>query len=219
MASPRAAPGVKVRINKPVRALVVRLVGAPREYELQLVNGDVPWLIFDDAGQLIPTHAALPRDAAWLLYPTTFAIEADGPLHVIDESQVPGGWAGWTLERVALDATSWVQLKGVPTSRRVVRGFSQSRVEVGQPVNGIESPYGSRVFGSLPQVILPNRDGAQTDWRITVRAAATGDIVHQRTVSLTHEAIVTDLLDDLPRPVLGAYSISVGGPLGYGMGT
>ncbi|MEV6493370.1 hypothetical protein AB0M20_32830, partial [Actinoplanes sp. NPDC051633] len=212
-----AAPGVKIRIQKPVRSLVASLVGAPREYEIQLVNADTPWLIFDDAGRLIPSHAALPRDAAWILYPGTHTIESDGTLRVIEEGQVPGGWAGWILERTALDGSSWIQLAAIPGSRRTIRGFSQPRIEVGQPVNGIDSLYGSRVLTTLPQVTLPSRDDAETDWRITVRAAATGEIIAERTVSVSTETTITDLLDDLPRPVLGAFSIGVGGPLGFGV--
>jgi hypothetical protein len=212
-----APPDTKFRLNRPTRAVVVRLAGAELQTDLRLINAEAPWLTFSEHGQLLASHAALPPDHIWVLYPDTEHLEADQPLQVVEEGTAPSGWGGWRLELVSLIACAWLQLTGKPQSRRAVRGFTRPRIETGPPIPGTETLEGSRVFAGMPHVWLPGRGDARTDWRITVRAAGTGQVVHQQVVSTTGEATVSDLWNGVARPVVGGFSIGVAGPLGYGV--
>ncbi|MDT4995307.1 MAG: hypothetical protein QOH97_5199, partial [Actinoplanes sp.] len=212
-----AAPETSFTIGRPTRTVVVSLLGAPHQSEFQLINADAPWLTFSSTGRLIPSHAALPPDPIWVLYPDNQKIATDKPLRVIEEGRVPSGWSGWRLELISLVDATWLQLTDNPTSRRAVRGFTRPRIETGPPVDGIDTPYGSRVFAALPQVWLPSRPGTETEWRITVRTASARDVIQHRVLRSTGEVTVTDLWETLPRPILGAFSITVAGPLGYGV--
>ena len=77
-------------------------------------------------------------------------------------------------------------------------------------------PDGSSGSGYGAQVWLPGETGADTTWLIEVRAGGDGRIITAESRTISEPSMITDLWGALPRPLLGAYEISVRGPLGRG---
>lgn len=212
-----AAPATSFALSQPTRTVVVSLLGSPQQTELQLINPKAPLLTFTRDGRHIPASAALPPDLVWVLCPADRTVSTDKPAPAVAEGQVPAGWAGWRNTLLSLSEVTWLQLDDNAGSRRTVRGFTRPRIEVGDPCPGVTTPYGSRVFPTLPQVWLPDRAGVETQWHVTVRAAADRAVVFQQSVRASEAAIVSNLWESVSRPVLGAFSITAAGPLGHGI--
>lgn len=203
-----AAPPTTYGIPRPVRNVVVALNGSALETGLSVVDPDAPMLIFTDDGRRHSDQLSLPRDAVWVLHPEENELTADRAVRVIAEGQLPLGWSGWLLSRVSLDGLQWIGLADMPATRRYVRGFIRPRIDAGEPVPGLTTPYGSPVFSSLPMVWLPGKADAVTPWRIEV-ATADGTVVAVHSHEITESTTASDLWESVSRPVLGAFVITV----------
>ncbi|GAB2445485.1 hypothetical protein GCM10027187_08500 [Streptosporangium sandarakinum] len=211
------APSTSFGLPRPVRTAVVALAGWNHQIELPVVDPAAPLLVFAEDGRRLPPSLPLPPDVVWAVYPAEHELVADGTLAVTIEGHLPLGWNGWCLRQVSLEGARSLGLAGIPGSRRPVRGHSHPRVVTGDPVPGVATPYGSPVHARVPEVWLPGEAGAETTWRIDVRRSGDDTVVLSRGYTTTEPCSVTDLWDELPRPLLGAFDLVVRGPLGRGV--
>ena len=210
--SAEAAPQTAHPLTRPVRAVQVALIGWDHVSELDVVQSSDPILFFAEDGRRLPAHLPLPPDHVWLLRPADRELAITGELRVITETPVPFGWEGWHLQLASLEKASSVSLAGGP--RHVVQGHARPRLLLGEPLAGVTTPYGSPVYAEPPRLWLPDAPGSVISWHADVRSAAGGGAVVSREID---QAGTVDLWAGAPRPILGAFDITVRGPLGRGM--
>ncbi len=180
--------------------------------ELDVVQPSDPILFFAEDGRRLPANLPLPPDHVWLLRPADRDLTTAGELRVITETPVPFGWEGWHLQLASLEKASSVSLAGGP--RHVVQGYARPRLLLGEPLAGMTTPYGSPVYAEPPQLWLPDAPGSVISWHADVRPAAGGSALVSREIDQTG---TVDLWAGVPRPILGAFEITVRGPLGRGV--
>ena len=180
--------------------------------ELDVVQSSDPILFFSEDGRRLPAQLPLPPDHVWMLRPADRELAITGELQAITETPVPFGWEGWHLQLASLEKASSVSLAGGP--RHVVQGHARPRLLLGEPLAGVTTPYGSPVYAEPPRLWLPDAPGSVISWHADIRSAAGGGAVVSREID---QAGTVDLWAGAPRPILGAFDITVRGPLGRGM--
>jgi superfamily I DNA/RNA helicase len=210
--SAEAAPQTAHPLTRPVRSVQVALSGWDHVSELDVVQPSDPILFFAEDGRRLPANLPLPPDHVWLLRPADRDLATTGELRVITETPVPFGWEGWHLQLASLEKASSLSLTGGP--RHVVQGYARPRLLLGEPLTGVTTPYGSPVYAEPPQLWLPDAPGAVISWHADVRPAAGGSALVSRDIDQTG---AVDLWAGVPRPILGAFEITVRGPLGRGV--
>ncbi|MGH3282451.1 MAG: 3'-5' exonuclease, partial [Trebonia sp.] len=102
---------------------------------------------------------------------------------------------------------------GTPIGRQVtprVAFDAQPRLQLDDPIPGVATPGGSPVYPVPPQLRLPRDRGTDIRWHAEVSRANGG--ASARLASGPADSI--GLWEGIPRPVLGAFEITVRGPLG-----
>ncbi|HUY47645.1 MAG TPA: hypothetical protein VMV92_18255 [Streptosporangiaceae bacterium] len=210
--SAESAPETAHPLARPVRTVHVSLVGWDHVSELDVVRPSDPILFFTDDGRRLPAQLPLPPDHLWILHPAERELAAVGELHTIMETPVPFGWEGWQLQLASLEDVRSLSLQGCPT--HVVQGYPRPRLLLSEPLPGLATPYGSPVHAEPPQLWLPDTPDSVIRWHLDIRPAAGGPPLVSREID---QADVADIWDGVPRPILGAFDITVRGPLGRGM--
>lgn len=208
-----AAPPTAFTLLQPVRTVVAAMAGSAHQIELQVVDPNAPMLVFTEGGRRLPTNLPLPPDVVWVAHPDEHELASDGPLRVTIEGQLPLGWNGWRLRQISLDGVRSLELRGVPATRRAVRGHTRPRIVTGTPVPGVATPYGTPVHAQVPEVWLPGEARSQTAWTVEIRPIG-GAVPVSETYTINEPFTVTELWDRLPRPLLGSFDVVVRGPLG-----
>lgn len=212
--STEAAPETGYPLVRPVRVVSVSLAGSELTAQLQVVEPSDPILFFSDDGRLVPGSLPLPRGQVWILHPADRQLDISGSIAEITEPPVPFGWEGWRLRLVELDDAHEVSLRKGTRSHRV-QGQSRPHLVLGEPVRGVATPYGSPVYSKAPRLVLPGESDVPVSWHIDVRPAAD---VSRPIVSMEISGPAEiDLGEQLRTPILGAFEITVRGPLGRGM--
>ena len=142
--SAEAAPQTVHPLTRPVRTVHVSLVGWDHVSELDVVQPSDPILFFSEDGRRLPPQLPLPPDHLWILRPADRELTTVGELHTITESPVPFGWEGWHLQLASLEKVRSLSLQGCPT--HVVQGYTRPRLLLGEPLQGVTTPYGSPVY-------------------------------------------------------------------------
>jgi superfamily I DNA/RNA helicase len=210
--SAEAAPATIHPLARPVRSVQVSLVGWDHVSELDVVRPSDPVLFFSDDGRLLPAQLPLPPDQVWVLHPADRELAMTGEPHTIMEAPVPFGWEGWQLHLVSLERVRSLSLAGCPL--HLVQGYTRPRLLMGGPLPGVTTPYGSPVYAELPQLWLPDTPGSLISWHVDIRPAVGGASLASRDID---QAGTADIWDGVARPILGAFDITVRGPLGRGM--
>ncbi|MEV4372952.1 hypothetical protein AB0J71_38200 [Nonomuraea sp. NPDC049637] len=207
------APSTTFAMPQPARLAQVCLYGSAHEVELEIVDPSDPLLIFNDGGRHLPGRLDLPPDIVWVLHPANRELVCDTTPRIVTESPLPIGWDGWRLVQVSLEGATWLGLDGEGARRHLIRGHSKPRILTGDPVAGVTTPYGSTVFAGLPSIWLPAE--METTWLVDVRPADGGPSVFTDSFTVSEPTeISTELWASLPRPVLGAFDITIRGPIG-----
>ena len=176
--------------------------------ELDVVPSCDPVLFFAADGRQLPARLPLPADQLWILRPAGREVVAAGEFRTIRESPAPFGWEGWHLELASLEQVSSVALRGGPA--HAVHGDPRPRLLLGEPFPGVTTLDGSPVYPEPPRLWLPDA----VRWHVGIRPATGGTCLVSREISQGGPA---DIWDGVPRPILGAFGITVRGPLGRGM--
>ncbi|MFV2018165.1 hypothetical protein [Micromonospora sp. LOL_023] len=226
------APPAVASISRPVRQVTVELAAIEREFELDLIDPGEPMLIFTDEGRRVPLTSSLPPEPVWILHaardgtgqPVTLHIDRAaaapnaGPVGpAADDDQdlpVPYGWLGWTLRRVDLGQVAELRLADGPARR--VGSARRAQLRLTPPLSDVVSVASTLVYGTAPALFLPTEAGVATEWSIRVRRPGTAELLAVTSVRITDDT-VTDPWRQLPRPLVGAYEITVRGPLGRGL--
>jgi hypothetical protein len=204
-----ASPATVYPLSRPTRTVLVSLVG--REdlaTELQVIDQGDPILFFAEDGRRLPGSISLPRGPIWLMHPADRDLDFAGQAA---ESAAPFGWDGWKLLHLSLRDVQAVGLHGGRMHQ--VEFQARPQLLLGEPVPGAATPYGSPVYAEPPRVLLPAAD-AEISWRAEVRRV--GDSVPLSTWTGSTSGEV-DIWAGVPRPLLGAFEVTVRGPLGRGL--
>lgn len=207
-----AAPATSYPLPRPVRAVLVSLVGRDLTVELQVIEPTDPVLFFADDGRQLSGSQSLPRGQVWILHPRDRELAATGDLIDLAEPSVPFGWEGWRLRLVSLDNVQAVSLTDGRSHH--VHGQARPRLLLGEPVSGVTTPYGSPVYALPPAMWLPGSAETPISWHVDIRPAAGGPPLVSLDVDGPSEV---DPWRHLLRPLLGAFEVTVRGPLGRGM--
>ena len=207
-----AAPQTAYPLHRPVRTVLVSLAGGDLVTELHVVEPTDPILFFTDDGKLLPASQSLPRGPVWVLHPADLDLAVTGDIGGITETAVPFGWDGWRLRLVSLENVQALSLAG--GRAHFVYGQTRPRLLLGDPVQGVTTPYGSAVYAAPPLVSLPGTLDLPISWQVDVRSAAGGSPLTSRTAEGPCQL---DVWDQMSRPILGAFDVTVRGPLGRGM--
>ena len=209
--SSEPAPQTDVAIGRPVRTAAVALAGREHlQFPMMVVDAQDPLLAFGEDGELIPSGVPLAAGKTWLLFPgDPEVLTATGSINVVTESPLPPGWSGFCLLQVDLaDATA----VSVPGATRTVRKFDAARIETGDAVHGVRTSSGLPVLAELPRIVVPT-SMAGADWDVTLHDGEGAVISRQR---ISGSSDPNNLWDNVPRPLIGIYSIRVRGPWGRG---
>jgi len=210
--SAEAAPQTVHPLTRPVRTVHVSLVGWDHVSELDVVQPSDPILFFSEDGRRLPARLPLPPDHLWILRPADRELTIVGELQTITENSVPFGWEGWRLQLASLGNVRSLSLPGCPT--HVVQGHTRPRLLLVEPLPGVTTPYGSPVYAQPPKLWLPDTPESVISWHVDIRPTAGGISLVSREIE---QAGTADIWDGVPRPILGAFDITVRGPLGRGM--
>lgn len=209
--STEPAPQTDVVITRPVRTASVALAGREHlQFPIMVVDDQDPLLAFGEDGEFIAPSLPLPAAKIWLLFPGgPQDLDFEGSVDVVTESPLPPGWSGFCLLHVDLsDATAVTS----GASTRTVRKFDAARIETGNPVGGVRTTGGLAVFAELPQISVPS-SMVNADWDVTLHNGE-GVLIARSKVTSKDDANV--VWSDLPRPLVGAFSVRVRGPWGRG---
>lgn len=201
-------------LARPVRSVAVSL--SEREdlaAELAVYDAADPVLFFGDDGRRLSGAISLPRSQVWIMHPADRELEITGEIGHIAEPAVPFGWDGWRLRRLSLEGVRSIGLQRGNRSHSVELQARLS-LRLGEPVRGASTPFGSPVYPVPPQLELPGTDGAEITWHVEIRRVAGATSLVSRVVKADDES---DIWAGVPRPVLGAFEVTVRGPLGRGL--
>ena len=203
-ASPQAAFPVK-----PARTVLVSLAGHEGPVaELRVVDEADPVLFFNEDGRRLAGTVSLPREPVWIVHPVDRELEFTGRAIQLVAPAVPVGWGGWLRRLVSLEHVQAVGLHGCRSHPVELR--ARPRLMVEDPIPGVTAPAGSPVYPVPPSLRLPQDLGANIRWHTEVGRVGGGAPVRR----VIGPAGSTDIWEGVPRPVLGAFEITVRGPLG-----
>jgi hypothetical protein len=206
-------PQTAFPLDRPVRTVLVSLTG--REdlaAELTVVDQADPVLFFGDDGRRLSATVSLPQGQVWIMHPADRDLEFTGQPGQIVEPAVPFGWDRWKLRGLSLEDVQAVGLQGGRS--HPVEALARPRLLFGEPVPGVATPFGSPVYPAPPGLRLPRVAGADIKWYAEIRRVGAGAPLVGRAVNPDDRP---DIWEDVPRPVLGAFEITVRGPLGRGL--
>lgn len=206
-------PQTAFPLDKPVRTVLVSLSGRDDlAAELRVVEQTDPVLFFGDDGRRLADRVSLPRSHVWIMHPADRELGFTGQAGHISEPAVPFGWDGWRLRSVSLEDVQAVGLSG--GRLHPVEVQARPRLLLAEPLPGVATPFGSPVYPVPPRLLLPQSAGTEISWYVEIRRVGGGTPLVSRSADSTSEA---DIWAQVPRPVLGAFEVTVRGPLGRGM--
>ena len=206
-------PQTACLLDRPAHTVVVSLTGHEKlAAEVRVIDPADPVLFFDEDGRRLAGPGSLPRDQVWIMHPADRELEFTGQAKEIAEPTVPVGWDGWRLRLISLENAQAVGLHG--SHSHPVEARARARLLLGDPLPGVATPYGSPVYPAPPRLLLPQNLGASIRWRTEVRRADGGAPLSGGVVGPAGEI---DIWEGIPRPVLGAFEVTVRGPLGRGL--
>ena len=206
-------PQTAYPLDRPVRTVLVSLAGhEDLAAELRVVDQADPVLFFTEDGRRLAGTVSLPRSQVWIMHPADRELEFTGQAGQIVEPTVPlAGTAGGCA------SSRWRTCR--PSAcRAAARIRSKSRPGRGclldDPLPGVATPFGSPVYAVPPRLQLPQNAGADIRWYAEIRRAGGGAPLAGRALDPADEI---DIWEGIPRPVLGAFEVTVRGPLGRGL--
>ena len=206
-------PQTACPLDRPARTVHVSLTGhEDLVAELRVIEQADPVLFFDKNGGRLPGTVPLPRDRVWIMHPVDRELEFTGQAEQLADPPVQTGWDGWRLRLVSLEDVQTVGLQGCRSHAVELR--ARPRLLLGDSLPGVATPDGSLVYAMAPRLVLPQNLGADIRWYAEVRRVCDGVPLAARVVGPTGEI---DIWEGIPHPVLGAFEVTVRGPLGRGL--
>ena len=206
-------PAAAYPLGRPARTVVVSLAGCEDlAAEFRVVDQADPVLFFNEDGRRLSSTVSLPRSQVWIMHPAERELDFAGQAGQVTEPAVPFGWDGWRLRLVSLENVQAVGLRdGRP---HPVEARARPRLLLDDPLPGVTTPSGWPVYPAPPRLELPQGPGTDIVWHAEIRRAGGGAPLVSRVVGPSDQA---GLWDGVPRPLLGAFEVTVRGPLGRGL--
>jgi hypothetical protein len=148
----------------------------------------------------------------WVIHPADRELEFTGHAGQIVEPTVAVGWEGWRLRLVSLENVQTVRLQGCRSHSVEVR--ARPRLLLGDPLPGVATSCGSPVYPAPPRLHLPQNLGTSIRWHTEVRRVGAAAPLTDHVAGPAGEI---DIWEGVPRPVLGAFEVTVRGSLGRGL--
>jgi hypothetical protein len=206
-------PQTACPLDRPAHTVLVSLTGhEDLVAELRVIDQADPVLFFDEDGRRLAGNVSLPRSQVWIIHPADRELEFTGQAKEIVDPAVPVGWDGWRLRLVSLENVQAVGLYGCRSHSVEVR--ARPRLLLGDPLPGVATPHGSPVYPAPPRLLLPQNLGASIRWYTEVRRVGGGAPLSSGIVGPAGEI---DIWEGISRPLLGAFEVTVRGPLGRGV--
>jgi superfamily I DNA/RNA helicase len=207
------APQTTCPLDKPARTVFVSL--ASREdlaAELRLIDPADPVLFFSEDGRRLAGAVSLPRSQVWVIHPADRELEFTGHPGQIVEPTLAVGWEGWRRRLVSLENVQAVRVQGGRPHPVEVR--ARPRLLLGDPLPGVATSSGSLVYPAPPRLHLPQTLGTSIRWYTEVRRVGADAPLADHVAGPAGEI---DIWEGVPRPVLGAFEVTVRGSLGRGL--
>lgn len=203
------------RIDKPIRNISVSADELDDSLDLALVRDQDPVLFFQEGGELLPAHMALPPEPVWVLYALlgSDAKPAFGE-HILRTELPPLGWTGWSLALVDLSDLQEVRLSPAHPAHSI-RTQSRATLATVSELSWV-SMHGLPVQTARPTLHLP--DNISTQWRLRVTDLDSSDVLVDSMVDSHQE--FHDALDpfaQISSPIVGRFEVSIKGPFGRGV--
>ncbi|WP_344663108.1 hypothetical protein [Catenulispora subtropica] len=171
--------------------------------------------VFGEDDAAVAEDLVLSPATVWLLYPADTPPVAGGTLRVVAHGLLPARWPGWSLVQADLKDVTWLRAGEPGSARRVVGGRSRPTLLTGAPLAGLTHGAGRPVFAEPPVLRLP---AGAAEWSVEVRDRDGGVWVRKRVRGQAEAVTETSAFwDAVPRPLIGEYSVRVGGGDGPGM--
>jgi hypothetical protein len=206
-------PPTTCPLDKPARTVFVSL--ASREdlaAELRLIDPADPVLFFSEDGRRLAGAVSLPRSQVWVIHPADRELEFTGHPGQIVEPTLAVGWEGWRRRLVSLENVQAVRVQGGRPHPVEVR--ARPRLLLGDPLPGVATSCGSPVYPAPPRLHLPQTLGTSIRWYTEVRRVGADAPLADHVAGPAGEI---DIWEGVPRPVLGAFEVTVRGSLGRGL--
>lgn len=171
--------------------------------------------VFGEDDAAVAEDAVLSAATVWLLYPADRPPVVGGTLRVVAQGSLPARWSGWSLVAADLQDVTWLRAGEPGCARRVVSGRRGPTLVTSAPLAGLAHGAGRPVFAEPPVLRLP---AGAAEWSVEVRDRDAGARVRKTVRGQAEAATETSAFwDDVPRPLIGEYSVRVGGGDGPGM--
>ena len=171
--------------------------------------------VFGEDDTALAENAVLSPATVWLLYPADTPPAVAGTLRVVAHGSLPARWSGWSLVAADLKDVIWLQAGEPGSARRVVGGRGKPALVTGAPLVGLAHGAGRPVFADPPVLRLP---AGAAEWSVEVRDRDGGVWVRKQVRGQAEAVTETAAFwDDVPRPLIGEYSVRAGGGDGPGM--
>ncbi|WFN91655.1 hypothetical protein [Gordonia sihwensis] len=220
LAQGEEVPPTPMAVTAPAREVLMRHEASGDHHRVAVVDTADPMLLFTPGGRLVKSRASLPRGEVLALVPKdgTVVDALTGEELGTEGDRSPMGWHGWKARLVDLSSHDSIQLRrgNTPTgSIRGVRSVGSPRIDLGDPVVGLRSAEGIRVYAQRPEVTLPAHIGTEPlTWRVRVRESGQSLwLADSEWESDTVESVL-DPFDGIAPGLLGLYEIWINGPVG-----
>ncbi len=210
-------PPTPVAVTAPARELLLVHEGSGANHTVPVFDTADPLLLFDLDGRLLRRTASLPRGLVLAMHPKDAAVidaATDTPVRAADDPRVPSGWTGWRVNTLDLTGHDSILLRRNGRDDGPVRGvrsLGSPTFVPADPIPGLYTPNGLRVYAERPCVDLPPYVGSEPVlWR--VRARRSGDrrwLVDCEWESGTEETSL-DPFDGVEETLFGLYEVEVG---------
>ncbi|TSE02203.1 hypothetical protein FOS14_00080 [Skermania sp. ID1734] len=216
-----AHPPTVVPVAAPVREVLVEHRASGTVVTLPVVDKNDPLLLFVEDGRQIPRTAALPQGTILAVYPYDGELLDpinQQPIAPLVEPSTPVGWRGWLAAHIDLSSQQSIQFargENRTGAARGVRTTASPTFEPSEPVVGLRTVRGMKVYAKRPTVSLPAHPaGHPMDWRVRVRRSGDREWFIDRIQTATNDPTVIDPFDGASRGLIGLYEIVIAGPLG-----
>ncbi|MGW5075796.1 hypothetical protein [Rhodococcus sp. NPDC004095] len=209
-------PLTPVAVTAPAREVLLVHDASGTNHTVPVFDSADPLLLFTLDGKLLRRTATLPRGLVLAMHPKDAAVidaATDTPVRAADDPRVPSGWTGWRVETLDLAGHDSILLRRNGRDDGPVRGIrtlGSPTFVPADPVPGLYTPNGLRVYTERPCVDLPPYVGSEPVlWR--VRARRSGDrkwLVDCEWESGTEETTL-DPFDGVEAGLLGLYEVEV----------
>lgn len=203
------------RIDKPTRNISVSADEIHDSLDLALVRDQDPVLFFQEGGELLPAHMALPPEPVWVLYALLGSdTKPDFDGQILRTELPPLGWAGWSLALVDLTDLHAVRLSPVHPAH-AIRTQSRATLTTVSELSWV-TMHGLPIQTARPILHLP--DNISTRWRLRVVDLDSSDVLVDSVVDSHQE--FHDALDpfaQISSPIVGRFEVSIKGPFGRGV--